>query len=696
MTLSLESLPFGCRFHPTDQELVDHYLTLKIDGNLPEKDEVIAEVDVCKCEPWDLPDKAVIKSVDPEWFFFSPRDQKYPNGHRSNRATEAGYWKATGKDRKIKGQSPQLKLIGMKKTLVFYQGRAPKGVRTNWIIHEYRATPDGVDRWQGGFVICRLFRKESGKSPNSDEDEPSSLSPTMSKSSPEGRQLATDVVEHSEAVQDIGIRSSHMPQPLSMVVADEADRVTSSYLPQPEEIICNSNMASDMEEREVEVAPAEEEFLQEALEKFFEPNFDDRLDNLTHPQLNTETHIELGRTYGDSPFNSCFGHYPQMEPAGPAGQDASSVDSIEEFLSSVLVENPEEPSRKDFACENASVERGFGDEIWRSDLLQSEMERVIQFPAADTWESTSGFASVSSSDADAEGTAPLPSQFQVDRQMEASARASWPRFSYVDSQNSVQMHYMQGSSRTEPIAGSFVTSLESPVWNVSSVDLCADSVHGVKNEEPNNEDSLSDGTDNGTGITIRDHQPRYAANANRLVAQGLASRRIRLQIVPGQQMFSMANESGSDMEHNEDDTSESTDENVEDTDVNGSEVSVCYNLERIQHFSHVDDCKGEETPNSAALHLADEFHNKAQLLDPDFSRKAGHVSIVKRRPRPKRNDGRDDILKGWSLQLERAKTSFLSVYVALVELKVASELSSCAGSDVPFEIANGSTRYCHT
>ena len=79
----------------------------------------------------------------------------------------------------------------------------------------------------------------------------------MSKSSPEGRQLATDVVEHSEAVQDIGIRSSHMPQPLSMVVADEADRVTSSYLPQPEEIICNSNMASDMEEREVEVAPAE-------------------------------------------------------------------------------------------------------------------------------------------------------------------------------------------------------------------------------------------------------------------------------------------------------------------------------------------------------------------------------------------------------------------------------------------------------
>lgn len=149
-------------------------------------------------------------------------------------------------------------------------------------------------------------------------------------------------------------------------------------------------------------------------------------------------------------------------------------------------------------------------------------------------------------------------KFQVGRQMEAFARPSWPEFSYANSESFVQMNYMQGSSRTEPIVGSLVTSLESPVWNVSSFDPCAGPLHGVINEEPNNEGSLSDGTDNGTGITIRDHQPRYAANANRLVAQGLASRRIRLQIVSEQQMFSMANESGSDMGNNEDDASERT------------------------------------------------------------------------------------------------------------------------------------------
>ncbi|PWA45270.1 No apical meristem (NAM) protein [Artemisia annua] len=56
-------------------------------------------------------------------------------GLRTNHATVAGYWKTTGKDKEIFRGGV---LVGMKKTLVFYRGRAPKGEKTNWVMHKYR------------------------------------------------------------------------------------------------------------------------------------------------------------------------------------------------------------------------------------------------------------------------------------------------------------------------------------------------------------------------------------------------------------------------------------------------------------------------------------------------------------------------------------------------------------------------------
>ncbi|XP_073106204.1 NAC domain-containing protein 54-like [Elaeis guineensis] len=151
-------LPPGFRFHPTDEELVAYYLKRKINGHKIEL-EIIPEVDLYKCEPWDLPGKSLLPSKDLEWYFFSPRDRKYPNGSRTNRATKLGYWKATGKDRKV---TLQKRTVGMKKTLVYYRGRAPHGSRTNWVMHEYRLDEKECETNSGlqdAYSLCRVFKK---------------------------------------------------------------------------------------------------------------------------------------------------------------------------------------------------------------------------------------------------------------------------------------------------------------------------------------------------------------------------------------------------------------------------------------------------------------------------------------------------------------------------------------------------------
>ncbi|CAK7341337.1 unnamed protein product [Dovyalis caffra] len=112
-----------------------------------------------------------------EWYFFSPRDRKYPNGARPNRAAASGYWKATGTDKvimtstmapggAIRGQEN----VGVKKALVFYKGKPPKGVKTNWIMHEYRLAdaptynnksmkPKDSSMRLDDWVLCRIYKK---------------------------------------------------------------------------------------------------------------------------------------------------------------------------------------------------------------------------------------------------------------------------------------------------------------------------------------------------------------------------------------------------------------------------------------------------------------------------------------------------------------------------------------------------------
>ncbi|PIN21228.1 hypothetical protein CDL12_06074 [Handroanthus impetiginosus] len=153
------NLPAGFRFHPTDEELVVHYLCRRCAGQQVGA-PIIAEIDLYKFDPWELP--AMSLYGEKEWYFFSPRDRKYPNGSRPNRAAGTGYWKATGADKPV----GKPKTLAIKKALVFYAGKAPRGVKTNWIMHEYRLA--NVDRSAGkrnnlrldDWVLCRIYNKK--------------------------------------------------------------------------------------------------------------------------------------------------------------------------------------------------------------------------------------------------------------------------------------------------------------------------------------------------------------------------------------------------------------------------------------------------------------------------------------------------------------------------------------------------------
>ncbi|CAL9228322.1 unnamed protein product [Arabidopsis halleri] len=152
------SVPPGFRFHPTDEELVGYYLRKKVASQKIDLD-VIRDIDLYRIEPWDLQERCRIGYEERnEWYFFSHKDKKYPTGTRTNRATMAGFWKATGRDKAVYDKS---KLIGMRKTLVFYKGRAPNGQKTDWIMHEYRLESDeNAPPQEEGWVVCRAFKKK--------------------------------------------------------------------------------------------------------------------------------------------------------------------------------------------------------------------------------------------------------------------------------------------------------------------------------------------------------------------------------------------------------------------------------------------------------------------------------------------------------------------------------------------------------
>lgn len=152
-------VPPGVRFDPTDIELILYYLKKKILGKRL-RFEAIAEVDIYKFSAWELPGESILESGNFEKsYFFCPLQKKYSTGCRMNRTAKSGFWKVTGNDKDVHDHNG--KLVGKVKTLIFHEGKP--GVRTNWVMHEYRLEHENLP--MGGvveskYVLCVIYKKE--------------------------------------------------------------------------------------------------------------------------------------------------------------------------------------------------------------------------------------------------------------------------------------------------------------------------------------------------------------------------------------------------------------------------------------------------------------------------------------------------------------------------------------------------------
>ncbi|GMJ09440.1 hypothetical protein HRI_004613200 [Hibiscus trionum] len=124
-------MPIGFRFHPTDEELVVHYLKRKaLSLSLPAS--IISEFDVLQTHPWSLPGE-----LNEKRYFFSSRYGDESRKKHKRVAACGGYWKPIGKEKPILASGTN-QVVGMRKALIFCQRKRCNKTNTRWFLHQYR------------------------------------------------------------------------------------------------------------------------------------------------------------------------------------------------------------------------------------------------------------------------------------------------------------------------------------------------------------------------------------------------------------------------------------------------------------------------------------------------------------------------------------------------------------------------------
>ncbi|CAL9779187.1 unnamed protein product, partial [Musa acuminata subsp. burmannicoides] len=124
--------------------------------------QIITTIHLYRHDPWEIITTIHLTAItacmgEREWHFYVPRDRKQGGG-RPSRTTERGLWKATGCDRPVRSATDPKRLIGLKKTLVYFQGRAPRGTMADRVMNEYRLARE-LTATEGVIVLCKICRK---------------------------------------------------------------------------------------------------------------------------------------------------------------------------------------------------------------------------------------------------------------------------------------------------------------------------------------------------------------------------------------------------------------------------------------------------------------------------------------------------------------------------------------------------------
>ncbi|KDO57427.1 hypothetical protein CISIN_1g045647mg, partial [Citrus sinensis] len=152
-------LPLGCKFQPSDEQLVLFYLFNKISGTpAPFLDDFVRTENLYgNKEPWQIWRQFGVRDLEDgeDLYFFTRLKKKSVNGSRIDRRVGTGTWQGEDAGKAVVSRNSRKK-IGSKKRFRYEKDQSPHNCC--WILHEYSLNPLQLPQnlQSSDLVLCRI------------------------------------------------------------------------------------------------------------------------------------------------------------------------------------------------------------------------------------------------------------------------------------------------------------------------------------------------------------------------------------------------------------------------------------------------------------------------------------------------------------------------------------------------------------